>query len=358
MKKIFHLLITFFFAFDSSAQIKSEDFGRIVLNTYIPTELDVPEEAKAALQNKLNQIATNNGMGGSQVNPRFIITANVMVGTKDIIPGPPQMIAQQLEVTLYIGDAVTNTQFANTTLNLKGVGTNENKSFIEAFKTINTKNPLVVAFVEEGKNRIINHYKEQCDFIIRDADALVKQQKYDQAIYNLSLVPEVCKECYFICLDSLEVIYQKKIDADCKIKLNKAKTLWAAEQNGNGAEKAGDIINTINPMAKCQPEVFKFIKQMDEKIKADERARWLFKLKQYEDRLAMHKEQVRIAEEKSKRDDVFRENQSKRDMVANEKSAARNYELDKLRINAYREVAVEQARNQPRTITYNRIYWR
>lgn len=38
-------------------------------------------------------------MGGSQANPRFIITANVNVGTKDIIAGPPQMIAQNIEVT-------------------------------------------------------------------------------------------------------------------------------------------------------------------------------------------------------------------------------------------------------------------
>jgi hypothetical protein len=347
MKKIFQILITCFFAFDSSAQVKPEDFGRIVLNTYIPTELDVPEEAKAALQNKLNQIATNNGMGGSQVNPRFIITANVMVGTKDIIPGPPQMIAQQLEVTLYIGDAVTNTRFANTALNLKGVGTNENKSFIEAFTTINTKNPLVVAFVEEGKNRIINHYKEQCDFIIRDADALVKQQKYDQAIYDLSLVPDVCKECYFRCLDTLQTIYKKKIDAEGSAYLNQAKMLWTSQQNAAGAEKAGDKINAINPSAACQPEVVKLMQQIEAKLKADEREKWLFKKKQYEDRIAMQKEQMRIAEAKSKHDDLELE-----------KEAARNYELDKLRISAYRAVAVEQARNQARTITYNRIYWR
>jgi len=28
------------------------------------------------------------------------------------------------------------------------------------------------------------------------------------------------------------------------------------------------------------------------------------------------------------------------------------------RVNSYREVAVEQARNQPKTVTYNNIYWR
>ena len=108
-------------------------------------------------------------MGGGQVNPRFIITANVNIGTKDIISGPPQMIAQNLDVTLFVGDAMTNTIFSSTTLNLKGVGTNENKAFIEAFKTINTKNKEVLTFLEEGKKKIISKSK-----ILYKLDRIVK----------------------------------------------------------------------------------------------------------------------------------------------------------------------------------------
>jgi len=241
---------------------------------------------------------------------------------------------------------------------LKGVGTNENKAFIEAFKTINTKNKEVIAFLEEGKTKIINYYSTNCDFIIKDAQTLVKQEKYDEAIYQLSLVPDVCKDCYFKCLDTLALIYQQKIDADCKVKFNEAKVTWTAAQTPNGAEKAGDILSTINPMANCQTDVTAFIKTIDAKLKADEKARWQFKMKQYADKIAAQKEQVRIAEEKSKRDDVYRENQSQRDAVAQEKQSQRNYDLDKIRVSAYRDVAVEYAKNQPKTITYNNIHWR
>jgi hypothetical protein len=286
-------------------------------------------------------------MGGSQVNPRFIITANVNVGTKDIIAGPPQMIAQNIDITLFVGDALTNTIFSNVTLSLKGVGTNENKAFIEAFKTINPKNKEVVAFLEEGKKKIISYYTTQCDFIIKDAQTLVKQEKYDEAIYQLALVPEVCQECYFKCLDTLSSIYQQKIDNDCKVKLNDAKVTWTAAQNTNGAENAGDILSTINPMSSCQNEVTTLIKAIDAKLKADEKARWAFKMKQYADKIAAQNEQIRIAEEKGQRDDTYRENQS-----------ARNYELDKISSNNAREIAVEHAKNQPKTVTYNNIYWK
>ena len=358
MKKILSVFVILNIIAGVTAQAKLDDFGRIILNTYLPDNIAIPSEAKSLLTNKLSQIASNNGMGGSQVNPRFIITANVNVGTKDIIAGPPQLIAQNLDVTLYVGDAVTNTIFSNKTITVKGVGTNENKAFIEAFKTMNPKNKAIVAFLEEGKTKIISYYSTNCDFIIKEAQTLVKQQKYDEAIYQLSLVPDVCQDCYFKCLDTLGSIYQKKIDADCKIKLNEAKSIWAEAQNPIGAEKTGDILSTINPMASCQSTVSAFIKSIDAKLKADEKARWEFKMKQYADQIAAHKEQVRIAEEKGKRDDTYRENESKRDAVSQEKQSYRNLELDKIRVNSYREVAVEQARNQPQSITYNNINWR
>ena len=100
-------------------------------------------------------------------------------------------------------------------------------------------------------------------------------------------------------------------------------------------------------MASCQTEVSVFIKTIEEKLLADEKAKWEFKMKEYADKIVMEKELVRIAEEKGKRDDMYRENESNR-----------NFELDKISINAYRKVAVEQAKNQPKTVTYNTIFWK
>jgi hypothetical protein len=347
MKKILSISIFTFLSIIGYTQVQLDDFGRIILNSHIAEKLELTSEVKNTLLTKLDQISSSNGMGGSQINPRFIITANVTIGSKDIVAGPPQMLAQNLELTLFIGDAITNTIFSTISLSLKGVGTNENKAYIDAFININPKNKEVVAFLEEGKTKIINYYSTNCNFILKDAQALTKQEKYDEAIYKLSLVPDVCKECYFKCLDTLTSIYQKKIDADCKIKLIQAKSLWAAQQTPIGAEKVGDILSTINPMASCQGEIESFIKTIDTKLKADEKARWEFKMKQYADKIEAQKEQVRITEEKQKRDDTYRETQS-----------TRNFEIDKIRVNSYREVAIEFARNQPRTVTYNNIYWR
>ncbi|WP_127142123.1 hypothetical protein [Flagellimonas marinaquae] len=331
----------------SQNNLKLDDFGRIVLNTYLPEKMDLPVEARKLLVTKLDQVSSNYGIGASSANPRFIITASINVGTKDIIAGPPQMIAQNLDVTVFIGDALDNKIFSYTTLSLKGVGTNENKAFINALKKINPKNENLEAFIEEGKSSIVKYFNTQCDFTINEAITLKEQGRYEEAIYKLSLVPEVCQDCYFKCLDTSLNVYQEKIDKDGQVKFQKAKMIWATRASIQAAEEAVEVISQIDPLASCQPEVEQFIKSVDAKLRADEKARWEFKIKQYDDQIAKEKELIRIAEEKSIRDDTFRE-----------KQAVRNLELDKIRVNAYREVAAEYARNQPKTVSYNNIYWR
>jgi hypothetical protein len=270
------------------------------------------------LLTKLNQITTMNGIGGSEANPQFIITAAVNIGTKDIIAGPPQMIAQNIDITLFVGDAISNTVYANVSLSIKGVGTNENKAFIEAIKTINPQNKEILLFLEEGKKKVLNYYSTQCDFIIKNAQTLAKQAKYDEAIYQLAIVPNVCKECYFKCSDTITNIYQQKIDADCKAKLSKAKTIWAGQQNISNAENVLNILSDINYNAACFSEVNLLTKEINKKMIADDKARLELALKKYNDKI----------------------------------------DLEKKQIDAYKEVAVEYAKNQPKTITYNNIYWR
>jgi hypothetical protein len=358
MKRLLQISFLLLFVQIASGQEKLDDFGRIILNTYLPDDMSIPSEAKNFLSTKLSQIASNNGMGGSQLNPRFVITAAVNVGTKDIIPGPPQMIAQNLEVTLFVGDALDNTIYSNVILNVKGVGTNENKAFIEAIKTINPKNKEILDFLETGKKKIIDYYTSQCDFILKNALSLAKLEKYDEAIYALAVVPEVCQECYNKCLDTATYIYQQKINAECKVKLNEAKMAWSGSLNAEGAERAGSILSSINPLSNCQSDVDNLIKSIDSKLKADEKKKWDFQMKQYADKVAAQKEQMRIAEENMKRDDAQHERESSREAAYREKQSLRNHELDKLRVNANREVALEYARNQPKTINHYNINWR
>lgn len=300
-----------------NAQLKTDDFSRIVLNSYLPENIALTSEAKDLLMSKLSKIASNYGIGGSQANPRFIITASVNVISKDIIAGPPQLISQNINITFFIGDAISNTAFSNKTIAMKGVGTNENKAFIDALNTINTKNKELKTLLDEGKNKIIQYYNSQCDFIITKAKTLTDQQKYEEAIYELMQVPEVCKACYEKCIVAVQPIYQKSIDRECKLKLNEAKVIWAANPNSKGAVEVAPILSEINPDAACYNEAIAFSETVRKKVEADEKRNWDFKMQKYAD----------------------------------------GVKLDKQKIDAAKEIAIQYAKNQPRTIVYNRIIW-
>jgi hypothetical protein len=318
MKKILILFLALTSLYSHTvAQTKLDDFGRIVINTYLPDNMPLPAEAKNLLETKLNQITTNNGMGGSQINPRFIITASVNVGTKDIIAGPPQLIAQNLDITLFVGDALTNTKFAKLTLSLKGVGTNENKAFIDALKTLNPKNKEIVSFLSEGKDKIIAYYTSQCDFILSNADALAKQYRFEDAIFNLMTVPEVCTTCFQQSRAKANLIFEQKAKAECAEKLKQAKVIWAAEPNESGAQKASEILQSIIPSDECRQSMLQLATEIKVKLKADQQK--VFELAQQE--------------------------------------LNQRYALKEIRLKAQREIALSYINKQPAVI-YNNIYWR
>ena len=126
----------------------------IALSVIIPDGFQgLPEYAKTALTNKITQVATTNGISASDGFGRFFITAVPALMTKDIIPGPPQQIAQNLDITFYVADYFDQKIFASITISCKGVGTNENKAYLDAIKNVNPNSPKLQNFVEIGKQK-------------------------------------------------------------------------------------------------------------------------------------------------------------------------------------------------------------
>lgn len=284
MKKLLFFLLALspiFGAFAQNSQGKVDDFGRITLAAYVPEQIDdMPVSARSILSNKLSQIVTESGLGGSAMNERFIITANVSVMSKNITPTAPAMHALSLDITLYIGDGIDGTKFSSTSVSVKGVGENETKAYISAIKGISANNGAIKTFIESGKARILKYYNTKCDFIISDAQSLASQGRYDEAFYKLSGIPEISKDCYNKARSIIIPIYKKHRDKICQTKLMEAKTVWAASQNYEGAVAAGDILSQIDPTAACYGEVKKFVAEIAKGVKEKDNKEWQFIFKQ------------------------------------------------------------------------------
>ena len=320
MKKILLslLMIIGYNAYSQNTLGKSDDAARITLAAYVPQQIDkMPDAARSILANKLNQIVTQNGMGGAANNERFIITANVNVISKDLTATAPPMTALVLEVTLYIGDGFVGTKFSSTSISVKGVGESETKAYISALKGISPTNSNIQSFVGNGKSKIIEYYNSKCDFIIKEAQTLVSQNNFEEAIFKLTSVPEVCKDCYDKCMDAVGPIYQKQIDRECKSKLMEANTAWNAAQDSYGADIAGGILAQIDPNASCYKEALALSNKIAQRIKEIDQRDWKLQLKEQQD----------------------------------------NVDIQKATIKTIRDIGVAYGNGQPKTVTYNVRGW-
>lgn len=274
------VLLSFMGVNAQNDQGKQDDLARITLAAYVPQQIDkMPDAARSMLANKLSQIITAGGMGGSAFNQRFIMTANINLLTKDMTATAPPMHAYTLEITLYVGDGIEGTKFASHSVTVKGVGENENKAYIAALKMLKTNDPAYQTFLTTGKNKIIEYYNTKCDFILKDAQTLATQNQYEEAIFKLTSVPDVCKACYDKCMTAVGPIYKKQIDRACKVKLAEANNIWAANQTVDAGNEAGEILSTVDPDAACYPEVKALSNKIAARVKELDAREWKYILK-------------------------------------------------------------------------------
>ena len=305
----------------------TDDFGRITLKVQIP-DTSVPQEAKALLETKIKQMITHFGIASSDMNSRFVMEAKVNILSKDIVPGPPQMISQKVEIAFFVGDAIKQKVFSSTSNTYIGVGTNETKSFMAAIRQINPKNESYKSLIDEGKTEIIAYYQADCEMILKEAEASASKGEYDRAIYHLALIPDVCADCYQRSLKLQGELFTKKIETEGKAAFLQAKAIWAESPNSEGASRVARVLPKINPQVSFIREVNQFAKEVSAVVQAQELREWQQQVKEYNDRVEAAK-----------------------------KRADRNYQLEQMRIKAYRDVAVEYARNQPRTIYRTLVIW-
>ena len=287
------LSIYLFVAIDSMAQNNlksSDDISRIALYSYVPKQVEsLSPESASLLKNKLSEVATQNGMGGSSAKERFFITCNVSVLSKEIAPTPQPMVSMNIQVTLYVGDAIDGKKFSSVSKTVVGVGVTETKAYIDAFKRIKPSDPVFKELVEQGKNEIIEFYNSQCDFILTEAKSLSEQNKFDASLNRLTSVPTVCKDCFSRAYALIANVYQKKIDFECTKLLTEATAVWSSKQDMNGANAAAQLLKQIPPGSKCSSGAQDLVNSISKRVLELDKREWDFKLRQYEDGVEIEK---------------------------------------------------------------------
>lgn len=273
-----NLITTILCLFTIIAIGQNKDYA-INLGAYIPEQIEnVPPSAKKMLLNKLGQIVTANGISDNQYNSRFIITPNIVVMNKEIMPTSPVKVVLNLDVTLYIGDGIAGTLYESESFNIKGVGATETKAYIQALKRLKPKNEAMQAFLSRGKDKILEYYNTNCSQIQNEADALTNSGQLEEALGLLLSIP-ASSSCFDKTKSKTKALFIKAANRDCKQRLNEAQAIWSANQDIEAANEAARILSAVVPEAECFNQVKDLFKKIETRAKDLQDRDWNYKLK-------------------------------------------------------------------------------
>lgn len=241
----------------------------VPLTIAVPEQAEyVPQAARAALENKMRQIADLNGMSATGDAGQFFLTCVVTVQDKQVVGGAPVKIAQQVDVTFYVADAVNEKVFGMANVSARGVGESETKSLLSALRQIAPAQPALRTLITESSAKIIAYYEEQCDNIIRKARTLAEARAYPAAFFQLSLVPEQCA-CYGKILAEAERLVLEYREFEAQAMLAKARAVWNAGLDRDAAAEAAEYLAQIPYDAKCHAQALELMKEIKARVKDD-----------------------------------------------------------------------------------------
>lgn len=260
----------------------------------VPMMVLVPEQAEAipataqnTLESKLRQMVTQNGMEGGAKFSNFCVVANTTEGSKEVLSGTRPLVTLTVDLELFIGNNYTGEKFASTSITINGAGRNEAKAYSAAFASVSSNNTQIQKFLKDAKRKVNEYYETQIPNIISRAKGFAIKHEYEEALCLLTSVPTCCSK-YDMVEKSMLEIFKEYVDFDCAVKINKARAVWNASQNKEGAALAGAYLASIDPSSSCRDEALALAEQIRKRIGDD----WEFAKELQRDAVALEKARI------------------------------------------------------------------
>ena len=254
---------------------------------------DVPTSSLNYLLDNLRVAISTDGLAAqNDYITQFLLLPQINVITKDIIYNTQQQFVLNLDLSLSVVDNISGTIFAAKTISLKGVGTNETKAFNAAFRTLSKNHTQVKELVAIAKQKILDYYEAEAENIIKRANLLSAQRKYDEAFYLLSMVPSQCSK-FDVSLAAGLTLWEQYKDYSCNKNLAMAQSVWVAKQDIDAANMAAAYLSTILPDADCYGDA----QELYEEIKLKVGKLWNYEMKVYNDEMSLRNAKVKAIQE-------------------------------------------------------------
>lgn len=229
---------------------------------------DGDQKVAEMLATRLVSALNSSGVSASKSFGQFYLSGRFDDVYKDAIPGPPASVAVHSTLTLMVADIFDGKIFASKSFDLRGVGTSEQRAYINALSILNGKNSQLKEFVKDANRKVISYFDNNYKTLLTKAKAAAALQQYDEALYYSSIIPPCCSG-YEEAERFMLSFYQDYIDIEGTRLLQAAKHAFAVCPNAMGAADAYALIEQINPASKSWQDAIKFAEEVKTQTKKE-----------------------------------------------------------------------------------------
>lgn len=223
--------------------------GNVNISVVVPDEMQELNAGQIGkIQRKLESMVTNHGVAGDSY---FMVYPSYDIYNQTLVEGMQNLHVLDVEFGITIQETQTGKIYGSHSQSIQAEGTSKNQAIDNSISKIETTGEEIETFLKETKEEILDYYTSNCDQISREANTLIGQERYREAIAILYAVPkDTGSNCYDKIQDKLNEAYLGYMDATCEENIVQAKR--AIEQNQK--ETALEVLSGIDPDANCYPE--------------------------------------------------------------------------------------------------------
>lgn len=277
------------------------EFGeriQIKLTPFIPEYKGFSNEELAMLSSRLNNALAQVGYGGEGSNPRFIIGPAITILSSEVTSGAPSLYSIEYEINFMVADLIDETIFASYISRFTGVGQSPTKSFINGFRDTDLNTSEFYSFLRIAEQKINEYYNANCDKLILQADAALKEGNIDAAFTILKNIPIEATGCYKKVESRRTQVFSQYLRKNCNELLLKMKAELGKmnDESASGFnEEAMAYYALIDKDSPCYSEAEKIYQNYLKGLKPAQKRDWDLKVKQMEQQMAYKTDSLNAA---------------------------------------------------------------
>jgi hypothetical protein len=255
----------------------------------------LPGTATSLIEGKLRAILSRNGINSNLGESRFILTAKFDVLEKEMTTTVPVKIISHLNVNFAIGDGIDGTCYGTKNVEITGVGETDEQAIINAVRNLDKKANVVSELIQRGVGRIIDYYRSNAGNILARGKGLMKSGNYDEAIFELSMIPQECQQ-YKEAQTLIGTAGRQRVNQNSAKILNEAQATWSANPTAANASNIITLLSQIDPSAACYQQAKALMNKIEARAKLEQDRAYQLVVKQMNNEAEMEKARLRSAE--------------------------------------------------------------